>query len=365
MKTPLRTMIPALLLACTQAATASTAVNGPDVLQDADINELNRAVGRFTDTTSTLDAAQRATLDQYVRAMMERLGSEDHEDVMRARDGFVETLTGFGTTDVFRQAFAEAFLKESETILKGDDQFNRINAYRVLGAICTTESNEVLVDQLRQDRGASDADRVMAANMLTMALRKTGASQYRTNMRGYLSIITSILNSALKERNWVALVRQFECLAGIATDSRLGPENQENELRGRAIQAQAMILEGTLNQIETGGDLELARAVPAMVLMLRSEYIKLDRLRKQKFAATLVPKLVMVLETGGSAWDRLQSREEIRDLYADAVFQSAVLTRLVRGSGGAPGSNPDEAWRTGNRAGYETQVRAWAASKNP
>ena len=365
MQISILTAISALLLSCPQGAMATSTMADSAATQEVSVNELATQVARFTGTTNPLDPTQEKILDDYVRAMTTDLGSDDPQLVMKAREELIEALSGFGTTEVFRQAFGKTFLRNAGPILEEGSTFSRMNAYRVMGVICTTESNEALADQLKSSGSLTVADRVFAANMLTMALKKTPPTQYRSNMRGYLSIVTSILNSARKEQNWVALQRQFECLANIASDARIGTENQENELRSRAIQAQAMVLEGALNQIESGDGVELAKAVPSMILMLRSEYIKLDRLRKQKFSTTVAPKLVMVLETGEKAWDKLQDQEQTRKIYGNAVFQAAVLTRLVRGSNNTPKSNPDESWRAGEKSIYGNEVSAWSAAKNP
>ena len=198
-----------------------------------------------------------------------------------------------------------------------------------------------------------------------MALKKTEPGQFRSGMGIYLSIITSILSGASNENNWVALQREFECLVTIASNSRIGREREDSELRNRAIKAQAMVLDATLKRLDSGNDMTLARAVPAMVLMLRSEYINLDRMRKQMFTATMTPSLIKILETGRNAWDKLQGNANSRRLYGDAVFQAAVLTRLVTGSTNAPKNNPDGPWRDGKKDLFDADVAAWSKVKNP
>jgi hypothetical protein len=361
MQTFFLTVLSALLLFSPQAAYAQGASDSVT----PDMKTLLKPVSQFVSTTTPLTSSQQDQLDAFTMAVARQMGSSDTSEVMEARNRCNELLDSFGTSDVFRQAFAKALIEKIQPILDGDSQFNRFNAYRVLGNTQVTESNEALADQLKSTAGTNEADRAFASNMLSMALKKTDPGQFQSGMSIYLSIITSILSGASNENNWVALQREFECLVTIASNSRIGREREDSELRNRAIQAQAMVLDATLKRLDSGNDMTLARAVPAMVLMLRGEYINLDRMRKQKFTAAMTPSLIKILETGRDAWDKLQGNAESRRLYGDAVFQAAVLTRLVTGSTNAPKNNPDGPWRDGKKDLFDADVAAWTKVKNP
>jgi hypothetical protein len=296
-------------------------------------------VKEFAQTTSPLTTSQQQTLDSFVTNGVLGLSSTDPATVVKARDEFIAVLTRLGTSPVFREAFATAFIKDTRPNLEAGVSFNRFNILRVMAFVRTSDSNLVLAQRIENESMTNPAGRIFVANMLSTSLRHTDAELVRP--RQFNSIIRSI-----------ALQHEFKALTTIGSDT-----NVPSDIRSAAISAQATVLRDTLKRIKN--DPKLSRAVSRIVLMLRTEFIGLDGLTKRDFNKKIVASLVQIIATGEDAWDQLQKDSEIRETYGDAIYQATVLTRLVLGSSNTPTRDPAEAWRNGKREDFLSTAGDW------
>ncbi|MDG2032131.1 MAG: hypothetical protein P8J45_14125 [Phycisphaerales bacterium] len=304
----------------------------------------------FIQTTNPLTTSQKQVLDTFVTEGVRGLTSETPPTVVKARDKFIEVLTSFGTSPVFREAFGSEFIKQTRPILESGNHFNRFNVLRVMAFVRTSDSNLALARRIENESMTNPAGRIFVSNMLSTSLKSTDAELVRP--RQFNSIIRAIINGATQEKSWIALQHEFRALTTIGSDT-----NVPNDIRGAAISAQAKVLSDTLGRLKD--DPKLARAISGMVLLLRTEFIGLDGLTRRDFNKKIVASLVQIIATADGAWEQLQADADIREAYGDAIYQATVLTRLVLGPSGTPKSDPSEAWRDGNRANFLGGAGDW------
>ena len=308
-------------------------------------------VTSFAQTTNPLTSSQQKVLETFVTNGVQGLSSSDPATVVEARDDFIAVLTRLGTSPVFREAFATAFIEDPRPILESGNHFNRFNVLRVMAYVRTSDSNLALARRFESESMTNPAGRIFVSNMLSTSLRNTDPELVRP--RQFNAIIRAIINGADQEKSWIALQHEFNALIAIGSNPKV-----PNDIRGAAISAQASVLEDTLKRIKE--DPELSRAISAMVLMLRTEFIGLDGLTRRDFNKKIVSSLVQIIESGEGAWDQLQQDPGIRKAYGDAIYQATVLTSLMLGTNATPQSKPAEAWQDGKRENFVTAAGDWA-----
>lgn len=315
-------------------------------------------VTSFSRTTSPLNGDQTQQLKTFIESNTADLASESPQTVVEARKNLIAPLLRAGTSNVFREAFGKAFISSTEQMLNGSDAvstFNLANAFQVLAFIRTGETNEMLARQLENIKGndsQADARRNTAASMLAISLKTTPPDLIRP--RQYNSIMRSILTSVNDAGRWSVLQREFEAMGAITSN-----RNIPDDIRKKALENEARILERTLSRMASSESGDLSRAVAPMILALRSQFIGLTGAMRQTFQSTISPALELVVRSAETNWEMIQGDMVSRNSYTIALQQSMVLHRLTSGVTDPNMEKTVNAWESGDRLEFRQSAADW------
>lgn len=315
-------------------------------------------VTSFSRTTSPLTSDQARQLQTFIESKTADLASENPQTVVDARKNLIAPLLRAGTSNVFREAFGKAFISSAESMLTDSDTvstFNLANAFQVLAFIRTGETNEMLARQLEEIKGSdsqADARRNSAASMLAISLKTTPPDLIRP--RQYNSIMRSILASVNDAGRWSVLQREFEAMGAITSN-----RNIPDDIRKKALENEALILERTLSRMAASESGDLSRAVAPMILALRSQFIGLTGAMRQTFQGTISPALELVVRSAETNWETIQGNMASRSSYTIALQQSMVLHRLTSGVTDPNMDKTVSAWESGDRLEFRKSAADW------
>ncbi|MBB47709.1 MAG: hypothetical protein CMJ33_04030 [Phycisphaerae bacterium] len=315
-------------------------------------------VTSFSRSTSPLTSSQTQQLNGFIESNVTNLASETPGTVVEARKSLIAPLLRAGTSNVFREAFGKAFISSTENMMNGSEEvstFNLANAFQVLAFIRTGETNEMLARQLETIKGSdrqADARRNAAASMLAISLKTTPPDLIRP--RQYNSIMRSILTSVDDAGQWQVLQREFEAMGAI-TSNRDIPD----DIRKKAIENEARILEITLSNMASDDAKGLSRSIAPMVLALRSQFIGMTGAMRQTFQTMISPALERVIRSADADWDSIQSDMASRKSYTIAIQQSMVLHRLTSGVTDPNMEKTVAAWESGDRLAFQKSAADW------
>ena len=315
-------------------------------------------VTSFSRTTSPLTASQTQQLNSFIESNVTNLASETPKEVVAGRKSLIAPLLRAGTSNVFREAFGKAFIAATESLMNGSENvstFNLANAFQVLAFIRTGETNVMLARQLESVAGSdrqADARRNAAASMLAISLKTTSPDLIRP--RQYNSIMRSILTAVEDAGQWQVLQREFEAMGAI-TSNRDIPD----DIRKKAIENEARILEVTLSNMTSEDADKLSRAIAPMILTLRSQFIGLTGVMRQTFQTMISPTLERVIRSADADWDTIQGDMASRKSYTIAIQQSMVLHRLTSGVTDPNMEQIVAAWESGDRLAFQKSAADW------
>ena len=315
-------------------------------------------VTSFSRTTSPLTADQTRKLETFVESKVTQLGSDAPQTVVDARKSLIAPLLRAGTSNVFREAFGKAFISSTASMMKDAQPtptFNLANVFQVLAFIRTGETNVTLARMLEDVEGndsQADARRNAAASMLAISLKTTSPDLIRP--RQYNTIMRSILTAVNEAGRWSVLQREFEAMGAITSN-----RNIPDDIRKKALENEARILEQTLARLASSESGDLSRAVAPMILALRSQFIGLTGNMRQTFQATLAPALKLVVRTADANWENIQKDMTTRSNFTIALQQSMVLHRLTSGVTDPNMEKTVTAWESGDRLAFQKSAAEW------
>ena len=315
-------------------------------------------VSSFSRTTSPLTSGQTQQLKTFIESNAADLASDTPEKVVAARKNLIAPLLRAGTSNVFREAFGKTFITNTESMMtdaEGTSTFNLANAFQVLAFIRTGQTNEMLARLLADTRGdgsQADARRNAAASMLAVSLKTTSPELIRP--RQYNAIMRSILTAVNDAGRWSVLQREFEAMSAITANRKI-PE----DIRKKALENEAKILELTLSRMSGTAEGELSRAVAPMILLLRSQFIGLTGSMRQTFQSTISPTLKLVVRSADSNWETIQKDMASRTSYTIALQQSIVLHQLTSGTTDQNMEKTVTAWKSGDKLAFQKSAAEW------
>jgi hypothetical protein len=315
-------------------------------------------VSSFSRTTSPLTSGQTQQLETFIESNAADLASDTPEKVVAARKNLIAPLLRAGTSNVFREAFGKTFITNTESMMtdaEGTSTFNLANAFQVLAFIRTGQTNEMLARLLADTRGdgsQTDARRNAAASMLAVSLKTTSPDLIRP--RQYNAIMRSILTAVNDAGRWSVLQREFEAMSAITANRKI-PE----DIRKKALENEAKILELTLSRMSGTAEGELSRAVAPMILLLRSQFIGLTGNMRQTFQSTISPTLELVVRSADSNWETIQKDMASRTSYTIALQQSIVLHQLTSGTTDQNMEKTVTAWKSGDKLAFQKSAAQW------
>ncbi len=315
-------------------------------------------VTSFSRTTSPLTGDQTRQLESFIESNTTDLASDTADKVVAARKNLIAPLLRAGTSNVFREAFGKTFISNTESMLKNPEEtsaFNLSNVFQVLAFIRTGETNEMLARILADTRGEgiqTDARRNAAASMLAISLKTTSPEMIRP--RQYNSIMRSILDAVNEAGRWSVVQREFEAMSAI-TGNRKIPD----DIREKALENEAKILDMTLSRMASENESGLSRAIAPMILMLRSQFIGLTGSMRQSFQTTISPSLELVIRSADENWESIQKDMASRTSFTIALQQSIVLHQLTSGVTDQNMDKTVAAWKSGDRLAFQKSAAEW------
>ena len=188
--------------------------------------------------------------------------------------------------------------------------------------------------------------------MLAISLKTTPPDLIRP--RQYNAIMRSILTAVDDAGQWQVLQREFEAMGAITSN-----RNIPDDIRKKAIENEARILEATLSNMASDGAEGLSRSIAPMVLALRSQFIGLTGAMRQTFQTMISPALEGVIRSADADWDTIQRDMASRKSYTIAIQQSMVLHRLTSGVTDPNMERTVAAWESGDRLAFQRSAADW------
>jgi hypothetical protein len=127
-----------------------------------------------------LNDGQRSQVEQYVGDLLPKLSSDDATEIKQARDRLLEPLRDRTASVAFRRLYADLMGAELAKLAAGERDVAAANAMRIAGELATTESADLLVGRLTDNRASM---RLMAAAQLGRLFDTVGRSDGQPAMR--------------------------------------------------------------------------------------------------------------------------------------------------------------------------------------
>ncbi len=313
-------------------------------------------------TKVALSQPEVERINAYVKFYADMLNnpSSTPSEVEKARNELIREFVQATVRNMspnFRGTFSSAAAPGMETALKGKDIHRAINAAVILAHLGTDKASNVLVANADLQNQPQWQVRLQSANGERMLLMSGALDGRKT-----IAAARSLREAAVREDNGLVLRHQLGALAA-ADAAGLTPADQSTV---RTLQAEALASVSkkmvAANDVVDGSNVV---ALASIVVVLRDRFAtQFTPQERKSIGETLGPALGALLDWARAHWDAARADQSItRDMGILVAACEGLLQRIdpvvASNVRPAPSSDMNGAWKAGDKAKFETGVKAW------